>query len=121
VRVYEKIRNGIWSYNGMFDLVDCSVENSGRRDVFKFSLVLVYEEITKLATLVQSEHRRVIPSGVKLEVWKRDGGKCVECGSHEHLHFDHVIPFSRGGASITAENVQLLCAKHNLEKHDQIR
>lgn len=25
VRVYEKIRTGIWSYNGMFELVDASI------------------------------------------------------------------------------------------------
>jgi 5-methylcytosine-specific restriction endonuclease McrA len=44
----------------------------------------------------------------------------VLCGSSENLHFDHVIPFSRGGSSLREENVQLLCAKHNLEKHDAI-
>jgi 5-methylcytosine-specific restriction endonuclease McrA len=65
-------------------------------------------------------HRRIIPTPVKLEVWKRDGGKCVMCGATTGLHFDHDIPYSKGGASITAENVQLLCARHNLEKHDKI-
>jgi 5-methylcytosine-specific restriction endonuclease McrA len=53
-------------------------------------------------------------------VWKRDGGCCVKCGAKDELHFDHVVPFSRGGTSIVAENVQLLCARHNLQKHDQI-
>ena len=42
------------------------------------------------------------------------------CGSEENLHFDHIIPFSRGGSSLTANNVQLLCARHNLEKRDRI-
>lgn len=37
-----------------------------------------------------------------------------------NLHFDHDIPFSKGGSSLTAENVRLLCAKHNLEKSDKI-
>jgi 5-methylcytosine-specific restriction endonuclease McrA len=64
--------------------------------------------------------RRVIPTHVKLEVWKRDGGKCVVCDSRENLHFDHDLPFSKGGSSLTAKNVQILCAKHNLEKHDKI-
>jgi 5-methylcytosine-specific restriction endonuclease McrA len=36
------------------------------------------------------------------------------------LHFDHDIPFSKGGSSLTAANVRLLCAKHNLEKSDKI-
>jgi len=30
------------------------------------------------------------------------------------------IPFSRGGSSIVAENVRLLCARHNLSKSDKI-
>jgi 5-methylcytosine-specific restriction endonuclease McrA len=55
-----------------------------------------------------------------VEVWKRDGGKCVVCGANGDFHFDHDVPFSRGGASITAANVQLLCARHNLEKRDSI-
>jgi 5-methylcytosine-specific restriction endonuclease McrA len=57
---------------------------------------------------------------VKLEVWKRDQGQCVICGATDNLHFDHVIPFSKGGASGTVDNIQLLCARHNLEKSDQI-
>lgn len=66
------------------------------------------------------EHGRIIPTSVKLAVWKRDKGVCVKCASRDNLHFDHVIPFSLGGASIVAENIQLLCARHNLEKHDRI-
>jgi 5-methylcytosine-specific restriction endonuclease McrA len=62
----------------------------------------------------------LIPSEVKREVWKRDGGKCVMCGANHNLHYDHDIPFSRGGSSIVAENVRLLCAKHNLSKSDKI-
>ena len=57
---------------------------------------------------------------VKLEVWKRDAGKCVICGATNELHFDHVIPYSKGGTSLKADNVQLLCARHNLEKRDKI-
>jgi 5-methylcytosine-specific restriction endonuclease McrA len=64
--------------------------------------------------------RRVIPTAVKLEVWKRDGGKCVACGATDELHFDHDLPYALGGTSLTAANVQLLCARHNLEKRDSI-
>jgi hypothetical protein len=32
VRVYEKIRNGVWVYAGLFDLLDAWQENSGRRE-----------------------------------------------------------------------------------------
>ena len=88
----EKIRGGIWSYNGLFQLIDSWMESDGSRRVLKF----------------------------KLEVWKRDGGKCAVCGATDELHFDHIIPFSKGGTSLRAENIQLLCARHNLEKRDNI-
>ena len=64
---------------------------------------------------------RIIPSSIKLEVWKRDNGMCVQCQSKDELHFDHILPFSKGGTSIIVENVQLLCARHNLEKSAKIQ
>ncbi len=59
---------------------------------------------------------RVIPSAVKAEVYARDGARCVLCGETDNLHFDHILPFSKGGTSLLTENIQLLCARHNLEK-----
>lgn len=121
VRVYEKIKQGIWSYNGVFHLVDSWQERSGGRSVFKFKLIAVEgEEDLSKPVPNDSMVRRVIPTSVKLEVWKRDGGKCRVCGATRNLHFDHIIPWSKGGASNTAENVQLLCGRHNLEKRDKI-
>lgn len=34
--------------------------------------------------------------------------------------YEHIIPFSKGGTSLKAENIQLLCARHNFEKSDRI-
>ena len=121
VRVYEKIKKGIWSYNGVFHLVDAWQEDDERRKVFKFKLIAVEgdEDFSK-PVKADLPHRRIIPTWVKLEVWKRDGGKCVKCGSTDELHFDHILPYSKGGTSITPENVQLLCARHNLQKSNQI-
>jgi len=121
VRVYEKLKQGIWSYNGVFHLVDAWREQSNNRSVFKFKLIAVEgEEDFSQPASRQPKPRRVIPTSVKLEVWRRDGGKCVRCGATEDLHFDHVIPWSRGGSSAAPDNIQLLCGKHNLEKHDKI-
>ena len=121
VRVFEKIRNGIWVYNGLFELIDSWQEVSGSRKVFKFRLQLTGDTPPLQGSrTVTIEHDRVIPTPVKLEVWKRDKGRCVKCGALKNLHFDHIIPYSLGGSSKSAENIQLLCAEHNLAKHDAI-
>lgn len=120
VKVYEKIRTGIWVYNGMFKLLDASTLLTEGRHVFKFRLALIPDTESIDLERKDLEDTRVIPSPVKLEVWKRDGGKCIKCDSKSNLHFDHIIPYSRGGTSLTAKNIQLLCARHNLEKRDKI-
>lgn len=59
--------------------------------------------------------REPIPKDVRLAVWERDEGRCVECDSDFDIQYDHIIPFSMGGAS-TIENIQLLCARCNQTK-----
>lgn len=121
VKVYEKVMNGVWSLKGYFDLLDNKTVESGNRKVFRFILRLsdAQEAQTSGASQILPQ-TRLIPSEVKKEVWKRDGGKCVQCGEIHNLHFDHDLPFSKGGTSLTAKNVRLLCMKHNLEKSDRI-
>ena len=119
VKVYEKIRTGLWVFNGVFRLTDCWDDQSGGRRVFKFRLEFAEDAAAPAPSL--GERTRMIPSAVKLAVWKRDKGCCVVCGARDELHFDHVIPYSAGGSSVTAENVQILCARHNLEKSDRIQ
>jgi hypothetical protein len=121
IKVYEKIKSGIWVFSGVFKLIDAWIEQADARNVFKFKLEIVIEQIENLEIIKDDLiHNRMIPSSVKREVWKRDKGQCVECGSKDNLHFDHVLPFSKGGTSILTENVQILCARHNLQKSDKI-
>lgn len=63
--------------------------------------------------------RSPISESVRSEVWRRDRGQCVSCGSKENLQFDHIIPVSRGGAT-SAQNLQLLCQQCNLAKGTKI-
>ncbi len=60
-----------------------------------------------------------IPENVRIEVWRRDGGKCAKCGSRERLEYDHIVPISRGGSN-TARNIELLCESCNRSKSNNI-
>lgn len=123
VKVYEKIMDGVWSMKGIFKLVDYDYRTDGTRLAFFFKLEVVSDGNNKIAGLmddIKLTHTRLIPSSVKKEVWKRDHGRCVICGSTTNLHFDHDLPFSKGGTSLTADNIRILCAKCNLKKSNKI-
>jgi hypothetical protein len=63
---------------------------------------------------------RYIPKSVKQQVWRKYNGKCSfvgsnnkRCNSDYNLQYDHhPVPYARGGPS-TANNLRLLCARHN--------
>lgn len=61
------------------------------------------------------ENTRAISVEVRREVWRRDNGRCMNCGSQERLEFDHIVSVAMGGSS-TVRNVQLLCETCNREK-----
>ena len=57
---------------------------------------------------------------LKIQVLMRDGNKCricgVECsGGLHNIHFDHIIPWSKGGETVL-ENLQVLCSSCNEAK-----
>lgn len=62
---------------------------------------------------------RAIAERVRHEVWRRDQGRCVDCGSRGRLEFDHIIPHSRGGSN-TARNIELRCEPCNRRKGARI-
>jgi len=68
---------------------------------------------------MEVQSREPIPEDIRFLVWRRDGGKCVKCGSRRDLEFDHIIPVSKGGSN-TERNIQLLCQRCNREKHNKI-
>jgi len=75
----------------------------------------------------ETRQRQQIPREVRAAVWLRDGGRCRHCGITDaeatartgvHLHYDHIVPFSRNGAD-TENNIQLLCEECNLGKSNR--
>ncbi len=78
----------------------------------------LFEKLKQKFSLDNSEsttNRPRIPEHTRIEVWRRDGGKCARCGSRERLEYDHIVPISRGGSN-TARNIELLCEACNRSK-----
>ena len=72
----------------------------------------------------ETRARQPLSREVKAAAWQRDGGRCRHCGTTDaeatartgvHLHYDHIVPFSRNGTD-TVNNIQLLCENCNLAK-----
>lgn len=64
---------------------------------------------------------RVIPRDVRTFVIARDGGKCQLrypgiCLVDKQIDIDHVVPWSRGGSSKDAKNLQCACHPCNARK-----
>jgi hypothetical protein len=83
------------------------------------SLLLAELEKTKFAAVrhPRSGHdakpgSRHIPAAIKRDIWRRDGGQCSfrgeqgRCSETGFLEFHHVVPFARGGATIS-QNLEL--------------
>lgn len=72
-------------------------------------------EIVDWAMYARPRRRRWIPDRVRARVYRRDGGRCLQCGSTADLSLDHIVPWSMGGAD-TASNLQTFCLPCNQRK-----
>ncbi len=57
----------------------------------------------------------------RIRVLNRENQVCRDCGKSvaaDDIHFDHIIPWSKGGPS-DEHNIQLLCSNCNLRKSDK--
>jgi hypothetical protein len=109
-----------WVFKDCFYWED---ENLSAEDVKALVLQRIRRRERQLATahsLMRAEEagqalRPPVAIEVRRAVFERDGGRCVDCGGNFDLQYDHVIPFSLGGAT-TVANLQLLCADCNRSK-----
>jgi HNH endonuclease len=83
------------------------------------ALEVAHAEMRGEEAVEAAGRRQPMPEHVRHEVWRRDQGRCVDCGSRERLEFDHIIPISKGGSN-TARNIELRCEPCNRRKAAEI-
>ena len=75
-------------------------------------LMLEGDDLQGLAWELKLHPARPIPEAVRQLVFRRDGGRCLVCGSNEFIQYGHVVPQSRGGTN-DPRNIRLVCAGCN--------
>lgn len=90
-----------------------------RRQIEKAMTIATISERSTHTGNLDSGEGRDMPREVKLNVWQRDRGQCVVCGSKKRLEFDHIVPFSLG-VSNTERNIPLLYENCNRTKGTNI-
>jgi HNH endonuclease len=75
-------------------------------------LMLERDDLQGLAWELKLHPATPIPEAVKRLVFKRDGGRCLLCGSNELIQYTHVVPQSHGGSN-EPPNIHLVCAGCN--------
>ncbi len=96
-----------------------AVEVKKRLEVIGAHVRIVEDATPSLQGEARKSQREPISESVRHEVWRRDGGQCVDCGSRERLEYDHIIPVSRGGSN-TVRNLELRCEVCNRSKGARI-
>ena len=56
---------------------------------------------------------------IAMQVFERDGYKCVHCGSQASLEPDHILPVSKGGGN-EIENLQTACRPCNISRGNRV-
>lgn len=70
--------------------------------------------------VIKHKTKREPSNRLKVQVLIRDGNRCRICGAEcsgglHNIHFDHIIPWSKGGET-TLDNLQVLCSSCNEAK-----
>jgi len=118
---FVRLPSNDWYYKGIV----YETEGPHSEEEFKLLVKEEFDRERRLFERLRHKHeggdvdegysRQPIPESVRIEVWRRDAGKCARCGSRESLEYDHIVPVSKGGSN-TARNIELLCEQCNRTK-----
>jgi hypothetical protein len=84
-----------------------------------FSLIRYQESISDRVETVPQPPYKPVSMRLRTQVLKRDGHRCVRCGTTTDICIDHIIPRSKGGLD-DLNNLQALCRSCNSRKGDRI-
>lgn len=100
---------------------DCAREREKYQDRRRRDLGAVRAQERHARRLRRARMRNVASTATRHDetlALRIQGGACAYCGRTDDLHLDHKTPISRGGGH-TPDNLQWLCAWHNMSKHDK--
>lgn len=110
------MRPGLWE-----QLAEYEPEDVGCK-IFGHTCPVFFCQSGATETISGRPEGRYIPREVMLKVVRRDNHLCQLCFTYvpdDQIEFDHLIPFSKGGAT-TVENLRLLCRTCNQKKADAL-
>jgi 5-methylcytosine-specific restriction endonuclease McrA len=87
----------------------------GNRRLHSESVTIPHPVVIRLVTYVRVPRENGGRRITRRAVFARDSWTCQYCGRTSHLTVDHVLPRSRGGASVW-ENIVTSCAPCNRRK-----
>lgn len=77
--------------------------------------------LEKMPYLAVKDQNRLFTPEQRAIIFRRDEGVCQECGkkcTEDNYHADHIVPYSKGGATQIA-NGRVLCPECNLKKNNK--
>ena len=118
-KTYYKYRNYDFLKESFINLYKIDINKVSRRYHYHHQKLQIIGLKEPVFISYEKQDSRNFSSEVRKAVYERDGGKCRKCGSSHNIHYDHIIPHSKGGAN-TFENCQILCARCNVRKSNKI-
>jgi 5-methylcytosine-specific restriction endonuclease McrA len=84
-----------------------------------------YSNYFKIKNLNSLEPRKIAQQFISRKkirhfIFKRDGFKCLNCGSENKLQIDHILPIAKKGEN-KISNLQTLCIFCNSKKRDNYK
>lgn len=118
--------------NNDYTPLNVTTLNRGFKLVYKGKAEIVYSDesnpiissfknfnrpsVIRLNRFIYMPYKKVPLS--RFNIFRRDGHKCVYCGTNKNLTIDHVLPKSRGGDN-SWKNLVTCCGICNLKKDDR--